>query len=313
MSLEKRADNILDQIGMKLPEDISKWDRKDEDMKVLVRPASYWKDQLMEAFRQGSPIKHSGMLWEKALGKIEFRPGEVSMWAGYNKERKSTFTSQVMLDLIKQGERVLCVSLEMQPIATLKRAARQAFGDDDVSLEYLDKFSDWAGGNWWIFDFVGRLSPRTAMALCRYFRDVYKGTHVFLDSFMKIVESEQEIDTHKNFMNQIVACAMETQLHIHVVHHMRKPDSNSHKIAGRYEMKGSSALSDMPDNCFVVSRDRETEQKQKKGEDLDKPNFYLKCDAQRNGEWEGTLGFWFDSPSMQFLEKPSVTPLRYSF
>lgn len=38
----------------------------------------------------------------------------------------------------------------------------------------------------------------------------------------------------------------------------------------------------------------------------------LKCDKQRNGEWEGMLGFWFHQESMQYLEACDALPMRYN-
>ncbi len=44
-----------------------------------------------------------------------------------------------------------------------------------------------------------------------------------------------------------------------------------------------------------------------------KPTAILRCDKQRNGEWEGQLGFWFHPESMQYMERPDAIPMRYEF
>ena len=39
------------------------------------------------------------------------------------------------------------------------------------------------------------------------------------------------------------------------------------------------------------------------------PDALLICDKQRNGEWEGQIGLWFDKNSQQFLGNPGDEPL----
>ena len=42
------------------------------------------------------------------------------------------------------------------------------------------------------------------------------------------------------------------------------------------------------------------------------PDALLICESQRNGSgWNGSLQFWFDPHSMQFLENPGDNPRCY--
>ena len=45
--------------------------------------------------------------------------------------------------------------------------------------------------------------------------------------------------------------------------------------------------------------------------DNTKPDTFLVCAKQRNGEWEGTLGFWYDRRSLQFTEEYGVPMTQY--
>jgi len=130
---------------------------------------------------------------------IEFRSGELTAWVGYNGHRKGMFTSQVALDLAVQDQRILIVSLEMDPADTLARMVRQASGVECPNDRMIDKFHEWTDGRIWLFDHVGNLSVDKAFALCRYFADQHKGTHVFLDSMMMICASEEKLDEQKRF------------------------------------------------------------------------------------------------------------------
>ena len=72
-------------------------------------------------------------------------------------------------------------------------------------------------------------------------------------------------------------------------------------------MKGAGAITDQVDNAFIVWRNKKAE----RGDSKD-PTAMLKCDKQRNGEWEGALGFWFHPDSMQYLERADGIPMRYT-
>ena len=90
-----------------------------------VRPASDFLAETIAAFYPppGAPVAPRP-LWEKTNGKIAFRPGEVSLWAGINGHGKSMFLSQVEIDLATQGEKVLSLSFEMLPFRQMHRMAR---------------------------------------------------------------------------------------------------------------------------------------------------------------------------------------------
>lgn len=305
---EKLAE-YLDNSMIK-PIDLKPFERGD-DLTVLVRPANDFAAALHEHFRAAPDKKFPGMLWANTQNRIEFRPSEVSIWAGINGHRKSTMTSQVALDLCKQGEKVLVASLEMPAVRTLAKMVRQAYGDIHPTTDFINRFLAWATGKLWIFDHVGNLSPKSCLALCRYWSSVLKGGQIFIDSMMKIVQSEEHIDEQKKFANDLCGVAHETALHIHLVHHVRKGKSESDR-PGKFDLKGSGAISDVSDNVFICWRDKECEEAHAKGEDLTDADFSLEVAKQRNGAFEGRLRFYFDSPSMTFLEKPGEQAMRYT-
>lgn len=292
--------------------DLRAYERADDDFSISVKPASSWVDEVDAMFRAGVEKTHPGPLWEKTQGRIEFRPKEVSVWAGINGHFKSTFTSQITLDLCKQDQRCLIASLEMAPARTMQRMSKQAFAESHPNLEFLRKFHAWLDGRLWLFDRIGNISPRSMIALCRYFAEELGGQHIVIDAFMKVVKSEESLDEQKQFMNSLCAVAQETGLHIHLVHHVRKGSKESDR-PGKFDLKGSGAISDMCDNVFILFRDKDKERDHEKGERLDEPAYLLETAKQRNGEYEGLMGFWFHKESMQFLEKQTAQPMRYQF
>jgi len=259
------------------------------------------------------------VLFRKANGLIHFRPGEVSVWAGFNGHRKSMLTSQVAVDLARQRQKVLIVSLEMLPARTMARMTRQACGEAYPADGAIDRFHAWTKGRLWLFDHVGRISTDRALALCRYFATEHGGTHVFLDSWMMVCNSEEALDEQKQFSTDLCRLAQETGLHVHVIAHCRKPPGadGEKRIPTRYEIRGSSAISAQAANVFIVWMNKEKfDHLDSNPNDMDalaEPCAILKCDKQRNGAWEGKLSLWLDPGSLRFMEDRTSPVLPYPF
>lgn len=261
-----------------------------------IRSASEFLQDTIDAFYLPSDATLPPRpLWEKANDKIAFRNGEVSLWAGINGHGKSMMLSQVTLDLMLQNERVLVLSFEMLPVRQMQRMCRQSYADDDPSVQFLKTFHQWTDGRLWLYDHNGAIKWQKVIAVMRYAQEKFGITQFVIDSLMKCVKGEADYDAQKDFVNELCAFAQARRVHVHLVHHIRKGE-NEDQIPGKFDAKGAGAITDMVDNVFIVWRN-------KKAERTDKPSAMLKCDKQRNGEWEGMLGFWFHMASMQYLEK----------
>lgn len=271
-----------------------------------VRPASDWLDETIAAFyapADTTPIP--GMLWQKTAGKVKFRPGEVSLWAGVNGHGKSMFLSQVELDLCYQAERVMVASFEMKPVKQMHRMSRQAYAGREPAIPFLKTFHAWTDGRLWMYDHVGAVEWRKLIAVMRYAVEHFGITQFVIDSLMKCVKGEDDYNAQKDFVNELCAFAVAHSVHVHLVHHVRKGESE-HKAPGKFDIKGAGAITDMVDNVFIVWRNKKAEQ-DKNGE----PTCIVSCEKQRNGEFEGKFGFWFDVDSQQYLERTDMAATRY--
>ena len=278
------------------------------DFHAKVRSAKDFREQVKAALKpEERRVRSPEILLQKAQNTIEFRSVEVTAWVGYNGHRKSMFTSQLALDLAVQQQRVLIVSLEMDPKDTMTRMTRQAAGiahPDDMAV---DQFHDWTDGRLWLFDHMGAISVDHAMALCRYFKDQLAGTHVFLDSMMMICTSEERLDEQKKFSTGIVRLAQETGLHVHVITHCRKPPSGKDdNVPSRYDIRGSGAISDQAHNVIAVWMNKakyaKLEQFPGDMEAHADPCAVVKVDKQRNGKWEGAMKLWHHEASLRFCD-----------
>ena len=280
--------------------DLGEYLRAAEDLRVLVRPAASYADELEAEFAPRATRAPWPSMFSTKLGsKLQFRPGEVTIWAGYNGHRKSMFTGQVALDLLHLRNKVLVASFEMAPARTIGRMLRQAWGIQRPSRSDIGAFLAWSSGLS-IFDHKGTISPARCTAVCRYFAEELGGQHAFIDSMMMVCGSEEHLDEQKQFMTGIVRMAIETGLHVHLVAHCKKP-SDENKPPTKYDIRGSAAISDQADNVITVWLNQA-----KKGaatKDRMQADAYVTVEKQRNGEWEGRAQLWFHDESLRFTDE----------
>jgi twinkle protein len=290
-----------------IPDDIDFSAYMEEPEQHRIIPASAFLDEVTALFYPPANLpKFPTMLWDKAKDKVEFRPGEVSLWAGVNGHGKSMFLSQVGLDLCHQGERVMTASFEMTAPRQMQRMCRQAFAGDRPSIPFMSELHRWTDNRLWIYDHMGAIDWKRLMAVLRYARQHFGITQFVVDSLMKCVRGEDDYNGQKDFVNDLCSFAQATGVHVHLVHHVRKGESE-HKAPGKFDIRGASSITDLVDNVFIVWRN-----KRAATENNGEPTALISCEKQRHGEWEGKLGFWFDEASQQYLETVDAQPVRYN-
>ena len=62
--------------------------------------------------------------------------------------------------------------------------------------------------------------------------------HVFIDSLMKCVRGEDDFNGQKDFVDELCSLARDNQIHIHLVHHIRKLSSEA-ETPDKTDVKGS--------------------------------------------------------------------------
>jgi twinkle protein len=282
---------------------------KETEARQRVRPAAEYIRELTDQL--GRPIKVKGqpLPWLKTRGYFRFRPGEVTLWAGVNGHGKSLMSGFVSLDLMAMGQKVCIASFEMKPHSTLKRMIRQWCGypsDDEFSTDpeataamrdLYEQFGILADSRLWFYDQQGTVSSNQMIAVARYCAKELGIQHLFIDSLMKCVRGTDDYNAQKNFVDELTAIARDHDMHIHLVHHIRKLE-NEMKRPDKTDVKGAGEITDQVDNVLLVWRNK-AEGNAKKDAD---PDALLICCKQRHGEWEGGINLWFDRDSQQYTE-----------
>lgn len=248
------------------------------------------------------------MPWVKTHEQFRLRPGEVTLWAGYNGHGKSLVLGQIMLHLL-QNQRVCIASLEMRPLTTLARMCRQELGSNTPSDNFIQQFCERACKKLWLYDQQGTVNAERILNVIHYAAEKLGVCHFVIDSLMKCGIADDDYAGQKRFLDRLCAAAKDTRCHIHLVAHSRKGQDELNP-PGKMDVKGSSTITDQVDNVMTVWRNKRKEQLISSGKAdanaKDQADGLIICDKQRNGEWEGKIGLWFDQSSMRFRENKNL-------
>jgi len=296
---------------------------KANDVTHKVHEAATWLDEMQSEL--GQPVKKDDsvcMPWPKTQNSFRFRPGEVTLYAGSNGGGKSMITGQIALGLIKQRQSICIASFEMKPKRTLYRMLRQFAGENIDFPKFtdkakyignlLDRFRRFCDGRLYLYDQQGTTSSQQVIAMTRYCAMELGIKHVFIDSLMKCVAGEDDYNAQKYFVDELTAVARDHNIHIHLIHHIRKLQ-NEEMQPNKNDIKGTGAIADQVDNVLLMWRNKKKEHKVQAGgtpDDKD-PDAMLMCEKQRNGEAEDWFSLWYDRESQQFTEMVNAMPMAF--
>lgn len=281
-----------------------------------VRSAADYEHGYAEWLATDPAAQGAALPWSKTADLVRLRPGELSVWAGYSFHGKSLLLGQVVLSLIAQGKRCCVASFEMKPYSTLDRLARQATINRQRHADDRRAFFAWAKRGLWLYDQQGSVDPAKVIAVIRYCQDELGIEHFVVDSLMKCVRGEDDLNGQKDFVDQLHRVAQDTGVHVHLVAHVKKgqaEDAES-RVPTKLGVRGSAAITDQPDNVFMVWADKKKVEQMQAGEIVDqtKPDAILSVEKQRNGSsWFGRIGLWFDPASHQYVERWSGPLTEY--
>jgi len=247
-----------------------------------LHTADSYTDDVIERFYK--PIAQSGdsLPFASMEHKFRFRPGEVTIWSGFNGHGKSLLLGQVMMHMISHHlKRVCLASMEMKPVTTLSRMARQFLHNPQPKKDELKEYFELIGPYCWLYDHQGVVVSKELVAAMKYAARDLKVDHFVVDSLMKCGIPEDDFNRQKSFVDELCSIGRDTNMHIHLVCHSRKGQDES-KVPGKMDIRGSGTITDQVDNVITVWRNKDMNRPQ--GEDA-----LMIIDKQRNGEWEGQL------------------------
>jgi twinkle protein len=264
------------------------------EMSQRVLPAKAFSEEIV-GFFHGERYDHGDRLPFRKLNKlVRLRPGEVSVWSGFNGHGKSMLLGQVLLGLVEQGKRVCVASMEMQPRTTLSRICRQFTGKRTPARDEIDEFLETISNHFYLYDHQGVAQWKKLLAVLRYCAVEMKTNHFVIDSLLKCGIREDDFNAQKEFVDHLCTIARDTGMHIHLVCHSRKANDET-QAPRKMDIRGSGSITDQVDNVFCVWRNKDERR-------VPAEDGLLIVDKQRNGEWEGRLALSYNPDSQAYAD-----------
>lgn len=291
-------------------------DAKPMDPAELRRAGEFTDDVISLFWPKGDREPGYRLPFEKIRDRLVIRPGEMTIWTGPSGAGKSQILSYACVGFVDQGAKICIASYEMQARQQLRRMVKQAGNTDRPPEPFIRAIMGWLDASTWLFDVVGKSSVEKMLDVFEYARCRY-GCDVFVvDSLMRLGIGSEDYEGQEKAVYQIVEWTIASDVHVHLVAHARKGDGKFRGAPGIDDVKGAQEIGANAFNIISVWRNRDLEEeikslteKTEKGEPgaqklleekLEMPPVIMNVAKQRNGDWEGKCGLWFNQSTYQY-------------
>lgn len=240
----------------------------DEAVEKLLQSAHPLSHDHIITFKELSSELYSDLMNTKQNAGIPFtrfpvlneylrghRRGELTIFTGPTGSGKTTFLSELSLDLCMQGVRTLWGSFEIKNIRLANIMMHQLSG---LALEnHMNKYDDWSEEfealPMYLMNYYGATELKQVIETIKYAVYTYDIEHVIIDNlqFMTTVASgEDRFQLMDKAIAEFRKCASDYNVHITVVVHPRKENDGS--MLQTASIYGSAKASQEADNVLIL-------------------------------------------------------------
>jgi twinkle protein len=156
---------------------------------------------------------------------------------------------------------------------------------------------------------VGKASTKDIISIFDYACSRYGCDQFVIDSLMRLGIAGDDYNGQERAVFDIVNWSVSRNVHLHLVAHSRKgaADGGSPETE---DVKGAMEIGANAFNIITIWRDRKSEdaiqkfEQSGKHDDADKlrgkPGVILNVAKQRNGDFEGKVGLWFNTETYRY-------------
>lgn len=254
----------------------------------------------------GDPIGYE-LPYDKLAGRLAFRSGEITLWSGASGHGKSQILSDSVAHWIKQGSRICIASLEMSGAQQMRRLAKQVGGVDRPTAQFIRRILEWLDQGLLVYELVGKSGIPGLLEVFDYARAKYGCDQFIIDSLMRLGIAQDDYTGQEKAVYQLVDWAIAQNVHLHLVAHSRKGDKDRGGAPETEDIKGAMEIGANAFNILTVWRNKALEDKIKQAKSDDereilneKPTVILNVAKQRNGDFDGKVGLWFDQETYRY-------------
>lgn len=272
-----------------------------------LRKPSDLEDRVIHLFWPASEARIGyTMPYGKLADKLHFRPSEVTLWSGASGDGKSQIISDCIPHWISQQSRICLSSLEMSGEQSMRRLMKQLYGLDRPTAPAIKKGLLWLDQGLLVYDHVGKAGISGLLEIFDYARAKYGCDQFVIDSLMRLGVAQDDYNGLEKLVFDIIDWTIRNKVHTHLVAHARKGDKDR-GAPSTEDIKGPMELGANAFNVLSVWRNRRLDEQIKAEKDDDKradlmqkPPVLVNVAKQRNGDFEGKVGLWFDQETYRY-------------
>lgn len=285
-----------------------------------LRRAGDFRDQVIHLFWPTAE-DHVGYStpYGKLTDKLFFRPAEFTLWSGASGMGKSQILSDCVPWWIKHGSRVCLASFEMKCSQTLKRMMKQTGGVDRPTIGYIDQILHFLDQGLLLYEKVGKCNVDKLLEIFDYARAKYGCDQFIIDSLMRLGIAGDDYTGQEQAVYRIVDWTIANNVHTHMVAHARKGERGQ-GAPETEDIKGAMEIGANAFNILTIWRNRKLEESiqaaktEPERHDLEEqPGVILNVAKQRNGDFEGKVGLWFDQVTYRYASSYDKSLWRRSY
>lgn len=244
--------------------------------------------------------------FNKLEGKLHFRPGELTLWSGAAGAGKSQILSDCVPHWISEGSRICLSSLEMRAAQTLRRMVKQTGGVDRPTQSFIVDILCYLDRGLLLYDRIGKAGIEGLLEVFDYARAKYGCDQFIIDSLMRLGIAGDDYTGQEKVLFRIVDWTIHNNVHTHLVAHARKGE-RGHGAPNTEDIKGAMEIGANAFNILTVWRNRELEETTRAAASAsnvepisEEPGVIVNVAKQRNGDFEGRVGLWFDKQTYRY-------------
>jgi twinkle protein len=271
-----------------------------------------FEDKFLARVEGGGNLTGFTLPWVDTHHLVRMHTGAVSLWCGINGHKKSTCISQVALHVARHAT-VGIASFEMKLEDQAFMMCKQAAGSDRISHAYARRFYDWVQDKVCWYRALGGVKPLEALGAIAAMAD--RGCKFIVLDNLQFCGVTDDIERERLFCNQLIGMAEAKDVHIAVVHHVRKPQSGGDEyLPTRFDVRGGGTIVDQAHMLFICWHNKRRARlaeaaemgmplNEKETKLLEEPGFKLVVAKQRHAPFEGTFKLWEDG-GQTFKKRP---------
>lgn len=284
-----------------------------------VRSIGEFQDAVIESLKNPTHLQGIRFPWSKTHDSVRLRGGEVSIWAGINGHRKSTLLNQVALWATREVP-IGIASLEMPAEGLARMMVSQAGGVVNPTANFATQILQRLNRKVWFYDRLGSVPPLEILGAVHAMSE--KGCKLIVIDSLSMCRVTDDMERERLFMAELTSLAKALDVHVALVHHVRKPHQGGDEyVPTRFDVKGSGSIVDLTQNLFICWANKKRKRIQQRV-DMGHPItpdeqsvLDSECDQklivakQRHAEFEGVISLWHH-PSRQFTSDKSVRAVQ---